>query len=120
MNSSTTGRPRIPGPVGSAAGFAAGIVATIIASGAGAIGQPGVGLAIVALAVAAVSALTTVAGALATAAQCWLLYAGFIMGRSGNLVLNDSSLEVAGLFGIVALATSVITSGRFVRARISR
>lgn len=120
MNSSTAGRPRIPGPLGSAAGFAAGIVATIIASVAGTVGQPGLGLAVVALAVAAVSALTTLAGALATAAQCWLLYAGFIMGQSGSLVLNDSSLEVAGLFGIVALATVAITSGRSVRARISR
>jgi hypothetical protein len=120
MTSSTTGWPRIAGPLGSAAGFAAGIVATIVAALAGAAGRPGIGLATMALAVAAVSAVTTVVGALATAAQCWLLYGGFIVGRSGSLVLNDSSIEIAGLFGIVALAATGLGSGRMIRARLMR
>lgn len=112
MNSSTTSWPRIPGPLGSAAGFAAGIAATVVASIAGAIDHHEIGLFALALAVAIVSAVTTVLGALATGAQCWLLYASFIVGRSGSLVLDESAAEAAGLFTVVALTATGIGSGR--------
>jgi small basic protein len=120
MNSSTTGWPRISGPLGSAAGFAAGIAATVLASIVGATNHHEIGLFALALAVAIVSALTTILGALATGLQCWLLYASFIVGRSGHLVLDESSAETAGLFTLVALAATGIAGGRTVRARLTR
>ncbi|CAM3948909.1 hypothetical protein KIPE111705_33040 [Kibdelosporangium persicum] len=113
--------PRIPGSLGSAAGFAAGIMASLIASLAGATTHHEIGLFALALAVAAVSAITTVIGALATCVQCWLLYAGFIVGRSGSLVLDEASVETAGLFTIIALAaTGLASGGTTVFARLSR
>jgi hypothetical protein len=112
MTSSTTSWPRISGPLGSAAGFAAGIAAAVVASLAGATEHHVIGLFTLALAVAVVSAVTTVLGALAAGAQCWLLYASFIVGRSGGLVLDESSADAAGLFTIVALTATGIGSGR--------
>jgi hypothetical protein len=113
--------PRISGPLGSAAGFAAGIVATLAASRAGAASHHEIGLFTLALAVAAVSAITTVTGALATGAQCWLLYGGFIVGKSGSLVLDEAAADTAGLFAIIALAaTGIAGGGTTVRARLSR
>ncbi|MEV4310805.1 hypothetical protein [Actinocrispum sp. NPDC049592] len=112
MTSSTTSWPRISGPLGSAAGFAAGIVAAVLASIAGAVEHHSIGLFALALAIAGVSAITTVAGALATAAQCWLLYASFIVGRSGSLVFDESSADTAGIFAIIALAATGLSRGR--------
>ncbi|WP_143230909.1 hypothetical protein [Actinosynnema sp. ALI-1.44] len=113
--------PRISGALGSAAGFAAGIVATLIASLVGATTQHEIGLLALALTIAGVSAITTVVGALATCLQCWLLYAGFVVGRSGSLVLDEASAETAGLFTLIALAaTSIAGGGTTVRARLTR
>lgn len=121
MDGSTTRWPRISGPLGSAAGFAAGIVATLIASLAGAAVHHQIGLFALALAIAAVSAITTVAGALATCVQCWLLYGGFIVGRSGSLVLDEAAADTAGLFTVIALAaTGLASGGTTVRARLTR
>jgi hypothetical protein len=111
-SSTTTSWPRISGPLGSAAGFAAGIAAAVVASLAGAKEHHMIGLFALALAVAVVSTITTVLGALATGAQCWLLYASFIVGRSGSLVLDESSADTAGLFTILALTATGIGSGR--------
>jgi hypothetical protein len=116
MNSSTTSWPRISGPLGSAAGFAAGIAAAVVASVAGATQHHEIGLVTLALAAAAVSAVTTVLGALATGAQCWLLYASFIVGRSGSLVLNESTVDAAGVFTIVALAATGLGNSRVTQA----
>ena len=116
-----TGWPRISGPLGSAAGFAAGIVATLVAVLAGAGTRPEIGLFLLALAVAGVSAITTVTGALATSMQCWLLYDGFVVGRSGSLVLDDAALETGGLFAIIALAaTGIAGGGATAHARLTR
>ncbi|MBE1465754.1 hypothetical protein [Kibdelosporangium phytohabitans] len=113
--------PRISGALGSAAGFAAGILATLAASLAGATTGHEIGLFALAMAVAGVSAITTVIGALATCLQCWLLYAGFIVGRSGSLIIDEASAETAGLFTIIALAaTGIAGGGTTVRARLSR
>jgi hypothetical protein len=120
MNSSTTGWPRISGPLGSAAGFAAGIVATVAASISGAAEHHEIGLVALTLVIAIVSSATTVFGALVTGGQCWLLYASFIVGRSGHLVFDESSMDAAGLFAIVALAATGIAGGRTVRARLTR
>jgi hypothetical protein len=121
MNGSTIKWPRIPGPLGSAAGFAAGIIATLIASLAGATTHHEIGLFALALAIAAVSTITTVVGALATCTQCWLLYGGFIVGRSGSLVLDEAAIETAGLFTIIALAaTGIAGGGATVRTRLTR
>jgi hypothetical protein len=121
MNGSTVKWPRIPGPLGSAAGFAAGIIATLIASLAGATTNHEIGLFALALAIAVVSTITTVLGALATCAQCWLLYGGFIVGRSGSLVLDEAAVETAGLFVVVALAATGIAGSRMTaRTRLTR
>jgi len=80
--------PRIELGFGAPLGFAAGIATTMAAVAAGATHSPGAGLIALAVAVAAVSAVTTCAGAVMTAATCWALYAGFVLGRAGQLVLT--------------------------------
>jgi hypothetical protein len=57
-----------------------------------------------------VSAVTTVWGAVATAAWCWGFYAGFILGRAGELALDERSAQAALVLGVVALVASTLGS----------
>jgi hypothetical protein len=97
----------LAGLYGSGLGFGVGILAAIVAATLGG------GLIAPVLVVAAVSAVTTVAGAAATGGQCWLLYASFVLGRAGDLNLEGASLQAAAVLGFTALLATV--SGATVR-----
>jgi hypothetical protein len=99
--------PRLAGLYGSGLGFGAGIVATIVAT------MMQGGLIAPVLVVAAVSAVTTFAGATAAGGQCWLLYASFVLGRAGDLALDRASLQAAAVLGGTALLAT--TLGAIVR-----
>jgi hypothetical protein len=101
---------RLTGGFGSALGFAAGIVVTTASVAGGAAGHPGLGLVALAVTVAGVSAVTTVWGAVATAAWCWAFYAGFILGRAGELAWDERSAQAAVVLGVVALVASTLGS----------
>jgi hypothetical protein len=93
---------RLAGGYGSALGFGAGIAATIVAA------MLEGGLIAPILVVAAVSAVTTIAGAAATGGQCWLLYASFVLGRAGDLNLDRASIQAAVILGCTAVLATAI------------
>ena len=89
---------------GSGPGFGAGVVAAIVAAALGG------GLIAPILVVAAVSTVTTFAGAAAAGGQCWLLYASFVLGRAGDLNLDNASLDAAAVLGCTALLATVFSA----------
>jgi len=96
----------VPGRFGFALGFATGVPVTILAVAAGATSHPVWALITLTVAVAAVSAVTTLGAALGTAAVCWSLHSGFVLGRRGDLVFTAGSLRAAVVL--------VLTAGTFV------
>nr|CTQ97857.1 hypothetical protein [Kibdelosporangium sp. MJ126-NF4] len=68
------------------------------------------------LAVAVVSAVTTVAGALLAGLHSWLLYASFILGHGGELALSGPSVHAAVvLAGTAVIATAVGAAIRWIQ-----
>jgi hypothetical protein len=102
--------PRISAGFGAALGFGAGVFATIVAAVGGATANPVAGLVVIAVAVGCVSAVTTVMGSLLVAGQCWALYAGFLLGRKGDIALSFDSLRALAVLVVVALLVSVIAA----------
>ncbi|MCE7003102.1 hypothetical protein LWC34_09710 [Kibdelosporangium philippinense] len=97
----------MPALYGAGTGFWCGIVATIAsatADGTNAL-VPSV------LTVAALSSLTTVLGAFATALQTWLLYASFVIGHTGQVALTDASVNAALVLGGTAVGATVVGAG---------
>ncbi|WP_310311881.1 hypothetical protein [Saccharothrix longispora] len=83
---------------GSALGFAGGVGVTALAGS-----WPPAALAGLVAVVAAVSWWTTPAGAALTAAQCWGLYASFVVGHGGHLVPDWPALAVLTAAGATSL-----------------
>ncbi|MBY8848610.1 hypothetical protein [Saccharothrix longispora] len=83
---------------GSALGFAGGVAVTALAGS-----WPPAALAGLVAVVAAVSWWTTPAGAALTAAQCWGLYASFVVGHEGHLVPDWPALAVLTAAGAASL-----------------
>src|SRR5213075_1804021 len=71
--------PPVPGGIGSALGFLAGTAATLLGAAVGARDHPVLGLALLGCVALTVAAVTSAAGALAGAAQCWALWDGFLV-----------------------------------------
>lgn len=109
-------RPPLTGWAGYPAGFAAAVGVTMVAVAAHGAGHPQWTLGALALAAAAVAAITTLPAALATAVLCWALHAGFILGRYGDLALTAASARAgAVLVGVALLARVVAGAVRAVR-----
>ncbi|MFD1149871.1 hypothetical protein [Saccharothrix hoggarensis] len=85
---------------GSALGFAGGVGVTALAAK-----WPVFALLLLVVVVAVVSWWTTVPGAVLTAVQCWGLYASFVVGDAGRLVLDWPALAV------LAVASTASFSG---------
>ncbi|NUT47444.1 MAG: hypothetical protein HOV94_09080 [Saccharothrix sp.] len=84
---------------GSALGFAGGVVVT-----ASAASWPVFALVLLVVVVVVVSWWTTVAGAALTVVQCWGLYASFVVGDAGTLVVDWPALAVLAVAGTVSLS----------------
>ncbi|MFC6091141.1 hypothetical protein Q5530_25575 [Saccharothrix sp. BKS2] len=83
---------------GSALGFAGGVVVTAV------VGRwPAPALALLVVVVLVVSWWTTPAGSLLAAAQCWGLYAGFVVGDEGHLAPDWHALLVLAVAGTASL-----------------
>lgn len=110
----------LPGGFGFPLGFGAGIGVTMVAVAAGAASHHVWSVLALAATTAAVSSVTTVPAALATAAACWCLHSGFVLGRYGQLVFTREALEAAALFVVAALlAVTVRPEPRPARGRPS-
>ena len=79
--------------MGSAIGFAVGIVVTLAAALLGARDAPLLGLALLVAAAVAVGATTTLAGALASAIHGWAPWDGFLVNDLGQLALTPLAGE---------------------------
>jgi hypothetical protein len=100
--------PRLGGGVGSAIGFGAAIVATLVGWCVGAGDRPEVGLVLLAAVAVGVGATTTLPGALAASAQCWGMYSGFELHRLGELRLDASGRSALVLLLTAGVAASLL------------
>ena len=110
--------PAVLGRFGFPLGCALGVVATVLSGAAGATSQPILSLIAMVAAVDAVSMVTTVGAALATAAACWCLHTGFVLGRNGELAFTPQSRHDALVLLLAALSALAFASTiRAVRAQ---
>jgi hypothetical protein len=91
----------------------AAVAVTIVAVAARATGHPLWSVAALAVTTAAVASVTALPAALATAAVCWMLHAGFVLGRHGDLQFSSASTGAAAL--LVAVAMIAHAAGLAVR-----
>ena len=100
--------PRLPAGLGFALGFAASVVATILAWLLGAARDPAVGLILLIATAGIVGTLTTPVGAVASAAQCWAFYTGFILNRLGVLTFDHGSLTTLLVIVLTGIMPSLL------------
>lgn len=108
--------PPLNGQFGFPLGAAVAVAVTTITVAAGATTDPW--LALIALTAVSVTtaAITTLWASAATAAVCWALYAGFVIGRHGSLAFNHQS----ALAGAIVAAAELVTFAAVTTARWSR
>lgn len=94
--------PKMAAGFGFPLGCAAGFAVTTVASVAGLAGHAVLGAVMLGGTVAVTSAVTTVPAAVGCAVACWALYAGFIVGRAGELAFTRASSTALGVFALVA------------------
>ncbi|RKT69274.1 hypothetical protein DFJ66_2478 [Saccharothrix variisporea] len=104
------------GPAGYALGFTAAVFAGLLAVAAGATNHPILSLIAMVAVVDLIAMLSTVPAMLATAIVCWLLHAGFVLGRRGDLVFDDDSRD----FGLTLLAAGLCSAAVATALRGSR
>ncbi|MFD2417215.1 hypothetical protein [Amycolatopsis pigmentata] len=100
--------PPLPGGCGFPLGFLAGTGAVTVAVAMGATVHPVLSVALLAVTVAVVSALTVPSAALATAVVCWGLHDGFVLGHRGVLVFTTASAQAAVVLVSIAVITSLV------------
>jgi hypothetical protein len=104
----------VRGGLGAAVGFGAGVLSTCAGALLGARDAPVTGLVLLAGTVAAVAAVTTFAGAVAAAAQCWGLWDGFLVNGLGQLRVDRGGRQelvaLVGCAAAVCLVAAVIRS----------
>ncbi|GLY67832.1 hypothetical protein [Amycolatopsis taiwanensis] len=110
--------PPVSGGFGFPLGFVVAIGVTIVAVAAGATAQPVRSVVLLALAVAVISAVTTLPAALATAAVSWGLHDSFVLGRTGGLVFNAGAAGAAVV--LVGTAVTVVAIAGTVRMVLAR
>jgi hypothetical protein len=97
---------RIPGGFGFPFGVAAGVGATALTVAVGATAHPVRSLVALVAVVDASAVLTTLGATAATAAFCWCLQAGFVLGRQGDLVFTAESGRDALVLALSAVAAA--------------
>jgi hypothetical protein len=95
----------VPGVFGFPLGASAGTLVTIAAVVAGATGHAGAATIALAVCVVAVATVTTPAATLGTAAVCWLLQAGFVVGREGAVSVTAVSGREAAVLAVAAVGS---------------
>ncbi|WP_158853900.1 hypothetical protein [Saccharothrix deserti] len=109
--------PPVPAGFGFPLGVALGVAATLVSVGVGATRTPTVSLVAMAAVVDVIAMVTTVRATLATAAVCWALHAGFVLGRHGELALVPRSGHAALVLALCAFtALGFASTLRAVRA----
>ena len=111
-----TPEPPVIGQVGYPLGFAAAVVVSVVAVAAHATGHPLWSVGALTVTAAMTAAVTTLPATLATAGVCWMLHAGFVLGRRGELELSAESAADAALL----TAATVLSYGTAVAVRIGR
>lgn len=96
----------LPGASGFALGFATGLVLVAVATATGLRDSPAGSLIAFAALVAGISAVTTARAALANMVVCWALYASFVIGYEGDLVINTQSVFAAEVLGLTAIVSA--------------
>ena len=105
-------RTPVPAGFGFFLGAVLAVAATFLLVAAGARSQPVVSVVALVAVVDLVALVSTAAAALATAAVCWCLHSGFVLGTLGELTFTTSSghdaLVLAGCaLGGILLASTV-------------
>ncbi|MEU5691965.1 hypothetical protein [Actinosynnema sp. NPDC020468] len=100
--------PAMPPGFAFALGAVLGVLATTAAVTLGATTRPVLSLALLVAVVDTVAALSTTRATLATAAVCWALHAGFVLGRHGDLALTPDSARHASVILLCSLAGLVV------------
>jgi len=95
--------PPVPAGFGFPLGMALGVAATVLSVAAGATSVPTISLVAMVAVVDATAMVTTVRATLATAAVCWALHAGFVLGRYGGLAFTPQAGHAALVLGLCAL-----------------
>lgn len=104
MRSRRPPAPPVSGWAGYPLGFSAATLVTIGAVATHATSHPERALIPLAVAAAAIATVTSLRAAIATAAVCWALHTGFVLGRHGDLALAAPSAVAATLIGAATLA----------------
>ena len=102
--------PPVPGTFGFPVGFASGIVATILMVAGGATRHPMWSVIALAAVVAGVSAVSTLAASASTAAVCWCLHDGFVLGRQGALISTAASGQAAVVLALTAVVVLAVAA----------
>jgi hypothetical protein len=113
----------VNGRFGYPLGFMAAVTVTIVTVAAHATRHPLWSVAALAVVTAALATATTLPAVLATAAVCWALHAGFVLGRHGELQFSAASGGAAVLLltvAVVAYAASRAARGLRVRRQADR
>jgi len=97
-------------------GFCAATVVTCLAIAAGGTDHPQWTLAALAGTAAVIAAVTTTPAALSTAAVCWAMHSGFVLGRRGELVFTADAAVAAVV--VAAAALLGLTVGTVLRLRV--
>ncbi|HEX8865815.1 MAG TPA: hypothetical protein VF821_09190 [Lentzea sp.] len=101
---------RTPAGFGFFLGAALAVVATFLVVLAGARSQPVVSVVALVAVVDLVAVISTASATLATAAVCWCLHSGFVLGRLGQLVFTAQARHDALVIGLCALGGILFAS----------
>ena len=111
--------PRLPGGFGFPLGFLASVVVTTGAVAAGATRHPTLAVLALAGVTIAIAAVSTSGATVGTAAVCWAMHAGFVLGRHGDLAFTARSTKDAVVLGAVAVIAALAAGVRRNPARVA-
>ena len=112
--------PPVSGWTGYPLGFAAAVAVTVVAVAAHGTEHPQWTLTALSGAAVVIATVATLHAALASAAVSWALYAGFVLGRRGELTFTAASGTAAAVLGAaVVLGYVVALSVRYARRTVA-
>lgn len=103
-------RTPVPGGFGFPFGVVLAVAAAFLVVAVGATGQPVLSVVAMVAVVDVIAVLSTARATLATAAVCWCLHAGFVLGRQGELAFTAQSRHDALVLLFCALGGILFSS----------